>query len=157
TELLRQHGAAWSEGLPAQVRWRSGFPEVFEVGVREYPRYAAMIDRHSPVQSIRLSDNDLNPPPGEEDASDEEDDSDEEVCDAEVADYARLASCPSLEHWIELEMVGGLAGESGDVDEREKLSALMVSPHLTQLRCLVARDTEFGPWVDLLIDPRFAQ
>jgi uncharacterized protein (TIGR02996 family) len=138
--LLKAHRKRWVEGLPYPIDFRRGFPEVLAVSARDYLQSLAILDRIAPVQAVRLSTSDAEP---EEDVDDEE----EEQARLDLAE--QLAGCPMLERWVELEFV--------DSPGYEIYEILLNSPHLTNLRRLVAVDNEIGPGVAEVARPNFTQ
>jgi uncharacterized protein (TIGR02996 family) len=136
--LLDAHGESWRAGLPFPVEFRRGFVETVEVDVGGYLKHAATLERLAPAQAIRLTS---FAPEG----ADEMDWEEEEAARTELLE--RLAACPLLQRWTDLETLA--------CPGRDGYEALLESPHLTNLRRLVVCDNEVGPGVDLVAGPRF--
>jgi uncharacterized protein (TIGR02996 family) len=129
----------WLRGLSLPIAFRRGFPERIETGAYEYLQHADILERIAPVQAIRLVD--FSPPPQEEDI-------DWDQADADRLEWtSRLAECPQLKRWRELEF---LACPGWDL-----FDALLSSPHLRNLRRLVATSNEVGGGVEIVADKRF--
>jgi hypothetical protein len=142
-DLLARFGPSWGEGLPEKTTWRRGFPEVFEVRPVEYLQHTEALQQLAPVQVIRLYEFDY-----------EEGEGDDEGEPADVPDFVRLADCPLLERWVDLEIRNGFSG----IDEHlQCFETLMASPHLVSLRRLAVPTNDFGPSVCLVADARFAR
>jgi uncharacterized protein (TIGR02996 family) len=139
--LLKAHGASWLGGLSFPVEFRRGFPEVLEVSARQYLEAAAILERVAPVQAVRLTHYATYEEEPEDIGWEEEDQASLEL-------VGRLADCPQLQRWVELEFVG-----CPGIDIFE---SLLSSPHLTRLHRLVATGNEVGSGVALVVDPRFA-
>jgi hypothetical protein len=138
-ELVTEHGQRWLEGFTLPLGWRRGFPEILDVSPRVYLDSAAVLERIAPVQAVRLVSFAAT---GQENVEDwdEEDRASKELVD-------RLAACPLLGRWVELEFA---ACPGFDIFE-----AVVTSPHLSRLRRLVAIGNEVGPGVELVVDARF--
>jgi uncharacterized protein (TIGR02996 family) len=138
--LLKAHGERWLAGLPFPVTFRRGFPELMEMSARRYLEAADILQRVAPVQAVKLTSfatYDVEPEGIDWDEEDR----------ASLELVGRLADCPQLQRWVELE----LACPGGEIFE-----TILASPHLTQLRRLVATGNEVGPGVAIVVDPRFA-
>jgi uncharacterized protein (TIGR02996 family) len=135
--LLDAHGESWRAGLPFPVEFRRGFVETVEVDVGGYLKHAATLERLAPAQAIRLTS---FAPEG----ADEMDWEEEEAARTELLE--RLAACPLLQRWTDLETLA--------CPGRDGYEALLESPHLANLRRLVVCDNEVGPGVDLVASPK---
>jgi uncharacterized protein (TIGR02996 family) len=140
-QIMKANRRRWLAGLSFPVEFRRGFPEVLEATAREYLCSAEVLERIAPVQAVRLMG--YEPWEGEVSGLDPDE---EDTARLELTE--QLAACPLLERWVELELV---ACPGGEVFE-----ALLTSPHLINLRRLVASNNEVGPGVNLVAGPRFA-
>jgi uncharacterized protein (TIGR02996 family) len=141
--LIEAHHERWLGGLPFPVEFRRGFPEVLDVEARDYLQYADLLARVAPVQAVRL----MSYTPWEGDTPEGMDDDEEDQATLELV--KRLAACPELSRWAELDFVACPGGEV--------LEALLSSPHLTGLRRVVASGNETGEGVGLMVaDERFS-
>jgi hypothetical protein len=141
-QLLKANRRRWLASLSIPAEFRRGFPEVLDVTARDYLRSAEVLKRIAPVQAVRLMG--YEPWEGDESGLDPDE---EDTARLELTE--QLAECPLLERWVELELVACPGGEV--------FAVLLSSPHLTNLRRLVASSNEVGPGVALVAGPRFAQ
>jgi uncharacterized protein (TIGR02996 family) len=139
-DLLTRHGASWSKGLPSQVQWRRGFPEIFKVRVGDYLRHTEALGALAPVQVIRLYE------PAEDELAKDD-------YGLEVEELIRLTQCSLLDRWTDLE----IAPSFWSYDSQEWFAALMASPYLTRLRRLSVHSNDcLGGSVCLVSNAKFA-
>lgn len=141
-KLLKSHQKKWIGKLPFVVEFHRGFPEMLSLSVRDYLEHVDALERISPVQSIRITSFD----PVDEDQR--ENLGEEEHYELEVGQVQQLAECPLLERWVELE-IDACPGY-------DNYEALLCSPHLVNLRRLIAPGNEIGAGVSEVAQKTFS-
>jgi uncharacterized protein (TIGR02996 family) len=130
TQLLAANRERWLAGLPIDLRFDRGLPERLETTAWEYLRHAEALARLTPVLSVELT---CCAPWQREDLEELGYEDEEE---AEVDISRQFAQCQLLESWVELDFVGCPGGAM--------LDGILASPHLKNVRRIVATNNESG-------------